>query len=53
MSSIPFAVTGICIRGNSLCNQSVLTNNGGHGYMKTHPNERHVRDARVLSIYEV
>ena len=26
---------------------------GGHGYMKTHPNERHVRDARVLSIYEV
>jgi len=26
---------------------------GGLGYMKTHPYERHLRDARVLSIHEV
>ena len=26
---------------------------GGLGYMKNHPYERHVRDARVLSIHEV
>ena len=26
---------------------------GGLGYMKSHPCERHVRDSRVLSIYEV
>ena len=26
---------------------------GGLGYMKNHPHERHMRDARVLSIYEV
>ena len=26
---------------------------GGLGYMKTHPYERHVRDARALTLYEV
>jgi len=26
---------------------------GGLGYLKNYPYERHVRDARVLSIYEV
>jgi len=26
---------------------------GGLGYLKTHPYERYLRDARVLTIYEV